>query len=384
VSKPSDSNLSAWPPNLQVRHKNTEAVFTGCVETAELDDGYGLCYPDTPAWEEKLEAFMSDWRVGSPNMHFSLRREVDTHRVWLEITGPEGTKQFVEGARYMLTSHLNPAGSLMFSLRHGLRFLTSPLRLKPDFVVIGAKKCGTTALYDYMTQHPAIAPALKKEIYYFNAFHGRSQYWYRAFFPTLFERMMAKGRTAQPFLTGEATPDYLYQRECPERVRHLIPKAQLIAILRNPVDRAYSFYNHNLRAGLETLSFEAAIDAEEERLAEERERMVDPDRENGFAFMNYSYKARGVYVDQLTNWADVFPTQQLLVLKTEDLFKDPERTLRRAFGSLDLPYHAPAKFRKMNTAPYDPLQPHVRRKLEDHFAPHNARLAKFLGTDPLW
>jgi hypothetical protein len=232
-----------------------------------------------------------------------------------------------------------------------------------------------------MTQHPAIAPALKKEIYYFNAYHGRGQYWYRSFFPTIFERMAAKG---QPFLTGEATPDYLYRSECPERVRQLIPKAQLIAILRNPVDRAYSFYNHNLRAGLETLSFEAAIDAEEERLAEERGRLADPDRENGFAFMNHSYKARGIYVDQLTKWAEVFPTRQLLVLRTEDLFQDPETTLSKAFGSLDLPYHAPARFRKINTAPYDPLEPHIRRKLEDHFAPHNARLAEFLGTDPLW
>lgn len=384
MGKPSDANPSAGPPNLQVRQKNTAAVLTGCVETAELEDGYALRYPDTRAWNGKLEAFMAAWRISSPNMDFGLRREADTDSVWLEITGPEGTKEFVEGARYMLTSHLNPAGSLMFTLRHGLRFLTSPLRLRPDFVVIGAKKCGTTALYDYMTQHPAIAPALKKEIYYFNAYHGRGQYWYRSFFPTIFERMLAKGLGGRPFLTGEATPDYLYRSECPERMRQLIPNAQLIAILRDPVDRAYSFYNHNLRAGLETLSFEAAIDAEEERLAEERERLTNPDRENGFAFMNYSYKARGVYVDQLASWAEVFPSQQLLVLRSEDLYQDPEATLRKAFGSMDLPYHAPARFRKINTAPYDPMEPRVRHKLEEYFAPHNARLAEFLGSDPLW
>jgi len=176
----------------------------------------------------------------------------------------------------------------------------------------------------------------------------------------------------------------LYRSECPERIHQSIPKAQLIAILRNPVDRAYSFYNHNLRGGLETLSFEAAIDAEEQRLAEERERLENPDQMNGFAFMNYSYKARGVYVDQLAKWADVFPGKQLLVLRTEDLHADPEATLRKAFDALDLPYHAPSQFRKINTAPYDPLEPHVRRKLEDHFAPHNARLAEFLGTDSLW
>lgn len=384
MSRVGDANTSDGPSDLKAWQKNTETVFLGCVESVELDDGYALRYPDTPAWNEKLELFVEAWQIGCPNMDFGLRHEAEAECVWLEMTGPEGTKQFVEGARYILKSHINPAGSWMFTVRHGLRFLTSPLRIRPDFIVIGAKKCGTTALYDYLTQHPAIAPALKKEIYYFSAYHGRGQYWYRSFFPTIFGRLAAKARGGQPFLTGEATPDYFYRGGCPKRVHELIPNAQLIVILRNPVDRAYSFYNHNLRAGLEPLSFGAAVEAEDGRMAEECRRLDDPDQEEGFAFMNHSYKARGVYVDQLTKWAEVFPARQMLVLRTEDLYQDPEATLRRAFDALNLPYHAPERFRKLNTAPYEPMDPDVQRKLEDYFAPHNVRLAEFLECDPLW
>ena len=82
--------------------------------------------------------------------------------IMLHIRGPDGTKQFVEGARYMLSSHINPAPTLGNKFKQGLRYLTGPLRTLPDFLIIGAKKCGTTALYSYLTQSPSIAPAFRK------------------------------------------------------------------------------------------------------------------------------------------------------------------------------------------------------------------------------
>jgi hypothetical protein len=369
-------------PDLKARRKNTAAVLLGCTETVEMADGYALRYPDTSAWDKKLNTFNANWRRSSPMLHFTRRREADTNCLWLEITGPEGTKAFVEGARYILASHINPPDSLKLRLRQAMRYLTSPLRVKPDFLVIGAKKCGTTALYDYMTQHPAIAPALRKEVAYFNQRHLRGQYSYRAFFPTVFARVLAKGdRGGLPLLTGEATPDYLCSQECPARVRQLTPDAQLIVILRNPVERAYSLYNHNLRAGLESRSFEEAIDAEEKRVVDMQERLGGPAQ---FGFMHHSYMTRGIYVDQLARWSDLFPSKQLHVLRTEDLYQEPEATLRKVFDTLDLPYNAPAKFRKINTTPYNPMDPKLRRGLEEYFAPHNARLAEFLGTDLFW
>jgi len=371
-------------PDLALRQKTTADVLTGCTEIRELEDGYGLSYPKTDTWANKLDAFAESWSKSSPHMSFELVDPCEGDLIWLEIRGPEGTKQFVEGSRYMLMSHLNPAMTLGHRTRHGLRFLSSPLRVLPDFLIIGAKKCGTTALYNYLTQHPAIAPALRKEIYYFNALYSRGRFWYRSYFPTVFEKLAARVVARRPFLTGEATPDYLYTPECPPLVAETIPSARLIAILRNPIDRAFSFYNHNLRAGLETLPFEQAIDQEQQRLDEEAQRCAQDPSVVPFHSVHHSYKARGVYVDQLKTWTDIFPREQLLVLKTEDQFLQPEQTLRRAFEHLQLPYHAPEAFRKLNAVPYADMEPHVREKLRAHFEPHNQRLYEYLGDDLAW
>ena len=216
----------------------------------------------------------------------------------------------------MFTSHFNPAPSLANTCRLGLRFLTSPLRVLPDFLVIGAKKCGTTALYSYLTQHPSIAPAFRKEIYYFNTLFGRGRHWYRSHFPTAAELRRMRREHGGPTLTGEATPDYLFDFHAPRRAFETVPQARLIAILRNPVDRAYSFYNHNLRAGIEELSFSQAIDREQERLEGQRERVRADEACFSFAWDHYSYATRGVYVDQLREWTSRFPRYASWTRKT--------------------------------------------------------------------
>ncbi len=367
---------------LRQRQKTTADVLTLCQEMNELEDGYALSYPRTDAWSQKLDAFAESWRASCPQMTFEVVSEDGS--LLLRIRGPEGTKEFVDGARYMLTSHLNPAPSFKSKLRLGMRWLTSPLRVLPDFLIIGAKKCGTTALYAYLTQHPSIAPAFKKEIYFFNAFYGKGSNWYRGFFPTKRERRRAMS-AGRPLLTGEATPDYLFNPHAPERTFATIPAARLIAILRNPVDRAYSFYNHNLRAGVERLSFEEAVDREEERLAGEREKVLADPSYFSFDYEHHSYLTRGVYADQVEDWTKRFPRSQLLVLATEDLYERPEPTLREALAFLDLPYHAPREFKTLNAgAPYPDMDPATRRKLEAYFEPHNRRLYEFLDKDLGW
>lgn len=360
-------------PNLRERQETTAAVLTRAKNVEELEDGYALEFPDTREWTERLRSFQASWRESCPQMTFEVTAAGSGQR--LEIRGPEGTKQFVDGSRYMLTSHINPAPTLRFKAEHALRYVTSPLRKLPDFLVIGGKKCGTTALYSYLTQHPSIEPALKKEIYYFNAFFQKGRAWYRSFFP-----LRSSGG-----LTGEATPDYLFHPAAARRIHDAVPTARLFAILRNPIERAYSFYNHNLRAGLETLSFEDALEREDERLAGEVEKIErDPDHFS-FAYMHHSYKLRGVYVDQLEEWTALFPKEQLCVLNTDDLYDRPEEVLRRAFEFLGLSYAAPREFKKLNAAPpYPDMDPGTRARLEEYFRPHNQRLYEFLGTDLGW
>jgi len=366
------------------RQRNTRDVLTHCRELRELEDGFVLVYPASDAWAAKLEAFAAAWRRSCPHMSFEI--EAVAERLELAIRGPEGTKEFVQGARYILTSHINPAPSLGLKLRLGLRLLTSPLRPLPDFLIVGAKKCGTTALYSYLTQHPSVASAARKEISYFSTdpFYAKGAAWYRAFFPTVLDlhgpRLLGRPRT----LVGEATPDYLFHPHAPGRVHDTLPHARFIAILRDPVERAHSLYNHNLRAGVETLSFEDAVEEEAERLRDGRGRTPATRAELGFDDMLLSYLLRGIYVDQLRNWRTRFPAEQMLVLRTEDLYREPVRTLERAFSFLGLPYHEPAAFKKLNTAPYPDMNPATRERLERFFEPHNRELYEFLGEDLGW
>jgi hypothetical protein len=369
---------------LDVRQKVTAEVLSRCDSYDELEDGYALSYPNTRAWQERLDIFTTAWRISCPQMTFDVVSDAGADPMVMHIRGPEGTKAFVDGARYMLTSHINPAPTLKMRVEKATRFLTNPLRTLPDFLIIGAKKCGTTALYSYLTQHPCITPAFKKEIYFFNAFYRKGPGWYRAFFPTkaACKRNAVNG---QKQLTGEATPDYLFHPRAASRIQGMLPDARMMAILRNPVDRAYSFYNHNLRAGLETLSFEDAIDKEEERLAGKRETILERDDYFSFEFMHYSYVARGLYIDQIEEWLQYYTRDQLLVLQNERLYTDPKQVLTEAFEHLGLAYHEPAKFKRLNAAPYYPdMDPKTRARLEELFRPYNERLYEFLGRDLEW
>ena len=207
-----------------------------------------------------------------------------------------------------------------------LRLITTHLvgRKLPDFIIIGAQKSGTTSLYDFVIKHPTIAPAAKKELHYFSVQYARGELWYRSNFPTNLSRYNFYKRTNQRLHSGEASPLYLFYPIVPDRMKEILPGVKLIVILRNPVDRAYSHYHHELRKNRESLSFEKAIELEKERCAGERERLIkDPD----FVPVHYrrhSYLARGVYVDQLENWFKYYDRKQFLILATEDLHENPQ------------------------------------------------------------
>ena len=132
---------------------------------------------------------------------------------------------------------------------------TSRWRPLPDFLVLGAQKAGTTALYAYLRWHPGITGPSWKEVSFFDRHWWRGPAWYRGQFP------LRSGTR----LVGEASPSYLFHPLAPERVRALVPDARLVALVRDPVARAYSHYQHEVALGREPLSFEDALAAEPER-----------------------------------------------------------------------------------------------------------------------
>ena len=245
----------------------------------------------------------------------------------------------------------------------------------PDFIIIGAQRSGSTSLYHYLTQHPLVAPAAEKELKYFTLFHGRPWGWYRRRFPAA---LPTGGRT------GEATPYYLFHPHAPRRIKERATAARLIAVLRNPVDRAYSHYVHERRRGIETLSFEDALATEAERLAGEVERMQADETYASLAHHHFSYQARGCYADQLRRWFALFARDRLLVLRSEDLYADPAATLNRVTAFLGLPSAVLSEARPHNEGTYPPMRSETRRRLEGVFDRANDELRAMLGEDFGW
>jgi Sulfotransferase domain len=270
-------------------------------------------------------------------------------------------------------------------LQSRIHLLTAPLRLLPDFIIIGAQKGGTTSLYHYLAQHPSVAPALKKEVHFFDSNFSKGLRWYRAQFSSSFYRYYAKNVWRRDLITGEASPYYILHPQTPKRVFETVPEAKLIVLLRSPVDRAYSHYQHNVRKRREPLSFEEAIKAEPDRLRGECEKMLADENYVSFNHSKYSYLARGIYLDQLKMWLNFFPREQLLVLKSEDFFANPAVIYRQVLEFLNLPDWELKTYETYFAGCYrTTMAPSTRKYLVDYFAPHNQRLYQYLGMDWGW
>ncbi len=256
-------------------------------------------------------------------------------------------------------------------------------RTAPDFIIIGAQRCGSTSLYRYVIKHPGIAPAVRKEIHFFDRHYRKGLAWYRAQFPLFspFVRQVLK----RDLITGEATPYYILHPHAPKRIFEAAPQAKLIAVLRNPVDRVLSHYNLVVASRFENLSFEDAIQRDEKRLRGEMERMIEDENYCDINIRRYSYYLyRGIYVDQLTRWTSLFPKQQVLILRSEDLFTDPPAVLNRVFDFLDLPSWESNGHKKHNSRTYQEMNPSTRKQLIQYFEPHNQRLYEYLGVNLGW
>jgi hypothetical protein len=264
------------------------------------------------------------------------------------------------------------------------RLMTGAVRVLPDYIIIGAQKCGTSSLYRYLNEHPAVAPAAGKEVHFFDWHYSRGTSWYRAHFPTIVAREMFRARTGRRLITGEASPYYLFHPHAPRRIKSLLPSVKLIALLRNPVERALSAYHHQARAGSEPLSFREAMDQEPARLAPEIERLTRDDTYKSAAHRRFSYLSRGVYADQLEAWFRLFPREQILVIRSEDFFEEPAATVAQVFRFLGLPSTQSSEFRRFNAGDYGEMDPAINARLTEYFAPHNQRLYDLLGRDLGW
>jgi len=257
------------------------------------------------------------------------------------------------------------------------RLLRAGTRALPDFLVIGTMKGGTTSLYEYLATHPQVVPASTKEVHYFDAHHRRSSSWYRSHFPTRASLDQIDGGR-----TGESSPFYLYHPLAPARARALVPDARLIALVRDPAERALSHYEHNARYALDPLSFGAALRAEPARLAADDGRLLAGRGGRYHPHELYSYAARGRYADQLDRWVDAFGRGSMLVIRSDDLFERPAQVWDEVLAFLALDPAPPPAFANHNPGTGSSnLDPAIRADLAAHFAAANADLAARYGVD---
>lgn len=239
--------------------------------------------------------------------------------------------------------------------------------------MIGAQKAGTTFLYQSLLQHPLVFGAHEREVHYFSndeRWQGGEQ-GYRKHFPQ--GKDLPNGA-----LVGEKSPGYLARPEAAERASQVVPGAKIIAVLRDPVDRTFSNYQHvAMKLGADSLSFEEAIEMEAERLKY---------WEDGRRF---GYLMRSRYIEHLPEWSERF---DILVLQSEEMYTRPRRALRQACGFLGLEWNSEyftlrrgKKIANRNSGRYvEPMNPETRKRLEDYFTPYNQRLYKYLGKDFGW
>jgi hypothetical protein len=274
------------------------------------------------------------------------------------------------------------------SARVGARSRVPVPRVLPDALVIGAQRAGTSSLYKYLEAHPQLMPSIRKETEYFTFWFDKGERWYRSHFPTEL-RMAAARRGGRKAASFEATPYYLFHPLAPPRAAGVVPEARLVAVLRNPVERAFSHWQHEVRGGRESLSFEAALEAEPERTAAEEQRLLDDPTYRSNRHHRFSYVGRGRYAIQLERWLDHFPRAQLLVIRSEDLYQDPSPVFLRIVEHMGVDAWEPPEFRNHS---YDGVRPEAgppmsastRRQLEATFEADNRQLASLLGCPPLW
>lgn len=186
---------------------------------------------------------------------------------------------------------------------------------KLGFLICGVQKCGTTALWHFLSRHSQIVFGPQKEMHVFD---NEETNWNDPDYKTLHNPY---AQNAVGKLWGDATPIYTYWPPSLKRIHAYNPAIKLVVILRNPVERAYSHWRMEVARNAETLSFSNAIRQGRKRISSQQ------DIEG--VHRVYSYVERGFYAAQLARLLHLFPREQVLVLRQIDLYGNHRVTLDR-------------------------------------------------------
>ncbi|MHA1294862.1 MAG: sulfotransferase domain-containing protein [Promethearchaeota archaeon] len=258
----------------------------------------------------------------------------------------------------------------------GIRRFKASKRSLPQFLIIGAQKAGTTSLFNYLISNEHIKRPLKKEIHYFSENYKKGELWYRMHFTII----------RDDSITLDASTSYLFYPHAAKRVNSLIPDVKIIILLRDPVERAFSHYNHEVKIGNEkSSSFEEAIELEEKRTNNSYERMkIDEnyyDKNVGF----YSYIKKGIYIEQLKRWYYYFNRENILIIESKKFFKETYKTLERIASFLNIEnrfYFKPIIYNRGRRSTEMSID--TRNFLKNYYYNYNKELFRLIGEEFDW
>ncbi len=250
-------------------------------------------------------------------------------------------------------------------------------RQSPDFMVIGAEKCGTTSLFQYLYKHPEILSPIEKEIDFFDTEYKQGLDWYLAHFPAVPRQSDA---SSSHIAAGETSANYLYHNLAPARVFEHFPNIQLIVLLRHPVDRTLSRYNMMVRNGSEKRTLEVAIAQELRQIRH----ATTPEGIPWTVLNRCRHIGNSLYYYHLQRWLTHFAREQLLVLPSEKLFAQPDQALGEICRTLRIGPPPEQTYKNYNAGDYSAISPALRHQLNTFYQPHIDQLETLLSQSFSW
>ena len=260
--------------------------------------------------------------------------------------------------------------------------ITSPLRILPNFIIIGAMKSGTTSLNYNISEHPCVLPAAYDEIGFFDVNYDLGINWYKSLFPTKFSKKKIFKKNGY-FATGDDTPFYFWREDAILRIKKHLPNVKLLLILRNPIDRAYSNYTDQSIRFSNIPTFEETIKKEITLINSEKNFHLSKNNFNRYS-RNPSHIAKGFYAEQLQIWFNHFPKNQFCIISTENLSENPIDVMNKIFNFLELPPYNIINPQKKKFKKYNPMNEKTRNFLIEFYKPFNRKLYDLIGEEFDW
>ena len=225
------------------------------------------------------------------------------------------------GLRYQRVRYAADRWGAAYLARKAYPYLAFPLlgkvHPKPNLLILGAQKCGTSSFHDYLKRESCTASSIVKEIHYFDYhYRAKSVDWYRAHFPYIQNK-------------ARATLEYLADKRGPERVHKVLESPRFIVLLRNPVERAYSHYRMRVRNGWEDRSFSKAV---QDQIANYHALGFSPENvDEGYwepIWHDFDYVGKSLYERQIRHWLKTFDIDNFLFIESESLFEKPREIMQ--------------------------------------------------------